>query len=98
MVETGEHMWPFSCYAYTKEVPCVPDMEDLSPEELRLLAYTAQASGTSAAFLQNVQELKSKRESVRRLYANITTEEVKKLVSCDAPISWIQDMSCVVLH
>ncbi len=80
MMEFAMHVWPFSCYVYAKEAPRVPDLEDLSPEELRLLTYTASASGTSAAFLKDMEELKRKQANVRRLYANITPEEVKKMV------------------
>lgn len=32
-------MWPFSCYSYTKGAKCIDGLPDISPEELRVLAY-----------------------------------------------------------
>lgn len=32
-------MWPYSCYSYVKEKPCIQNLADISPEELRVLYY-----------------------------------------------------------
>lgn len=37
--------WLLSCFAPIKEKPCIPGMEDLSPEEVRWEMYKAQSSG-----------------------------------------------------
>ena len=37
--------WAFSCYSPAKETACVPGIEDVSPEEMRLDAYQARVSG-----------------------------------------------------
>lgn len=58
----------------------MPGLIEVSPEELRLLAYTANSAGTSAAFLQNTEEMKRRQSDTRHQYINITPEEVKKLV------------------
>lgn len=74
-------LWPLSCYGHAKEEPCVPGLMEMSPEELRLLAYTANSAGASSAFLQNLEEMKEKQRGAIHMYANITTEEVSKMVS-----------------
>lgn len=73
-------MWPLSCYGNSKEIPCVPGLIEVSPEELRLLAYTAISAGTSSDFLQNMEELKRRQSDARQRYMNITPEEVTNLV------------------
>ena len=73
-------MWPLSCYAHSKEVPCLPGFVDISPEELRFAAYTANSLGNSAAFLQGIEELLMKQRNMKQLYSNITSEEVRRLV------------------
>ena len=37
--------WAFSCYSPAKETACVPGIDDVSPEEMRLDAYQARTSG-----------------------------------------------------
>lgn len=37
--------WLLSCFAPFKEKPCIPGMEDLSPEEVRWEMYQAQNNG-----------------------------------------------------
>ncbi len=34
--------WVFSCYSPAKETACYPGLEDISPEEMRLEAYSAR--------------------------------------------------------
>lgn len=38
--------WPLSCFSPTKDHGCIPDMNDVSPEEVRWEMYQAQKSGT----------------------------------------------------
>ncbi|KAI0207819.1 hypothetical protein LSAT2_007562 [Lamellibrachia satsuma] len=51
------HMWQFSCFSYTKETPCLPGMEDLSHEEVRLKAYEAQKAGSFDSYKQWIAQL-----------------------------------------
>jgi hypothetical protein len=37
--------WLLSCFGPLKERPCIPGMEDLSPEEIRWEIYQAQKNG-----------------------------------------------------
>jgi hypothetical protein len=73
-------MWPFSCYGYLNEIPCVPGLIEVSAEELRWQAYAAKAEGTSSAFLQKMEELETRQAGVKQQYINITPEEVANLV------------------
>lgn len=79
-MEESRAMWPFSCYGNSEDVPCVPGLIEMSAEELRLLAYTAESAGTFSAFLQNLEELKRRQLDARHQYNNITPEEVKNMV------------------
>ena len=80
MEEFTRIMWPFSCYGYSKEMPCVPGLIEMCPDEFRLLAYAAKSAGTSSAFLQSVEEMQKKQADAKHLYANITQEEARKLM------------------
>ena len=74
------NMWPLSCYSYHKEAACVPGLIEVSPEELRLLAYMAKSSGNTATFQKNLEEVGKKQAAILDMYATITTDEVRKLV------------------
>lgn len=74
-------MWLLSSYSYDKVAPCLPGLVEVSPEELRLEDYTARASGIYPAFLQSLEGVREKQRNQILLYANITPEEVKKLVN-----------------
>ena len=39
--------WLLSCYGPFKEKPCIPEMDDYSPEEVRWEMYQAQKNGTT---------------------------------------------------
>ena len=73
-------MWILTCYAYYKETPCVPGLVDISPEELRYEAYKAKASGNSASYLQNLDQLGAKQISMQRQLSNISIEDARSLV------------------
>ncbi|XP_076437674.1 uncharacterized protein LOC143276900 [Babylonia areolata] len=64
-------MWPFSCFSLEKELPSLPEFVDMSPEELRLDAYTAIQQGTVDAFKQKVsllaQEFRQKQDQIRAM-------------------------------
>ncbi len=74
------NVWAFSCYSYAKEMACMPGLIELSPEEVRLLAYTANSAGTYPNFVQNMEEVRRKQADMSAQYAQITPEEVNKLV------------------
>ncbi|XP_018402876.1 PREDICTED: nuclear pore complex protein DDB_G0274915-like isoform X2 [Cyphomyrmex costatus] len=61
--------WLLSCFAPLKERPCIPGMEDLSPEEVRWETYNAQKNGMGEQaklhFQQLCQEMKAKREVLK---------------------------------
>lgn len=91
MEEWLKGMWPLSCYAYSRGVPCLPGLVEMSPEELRAAAYTANSQGNGAAFLQSLEELVKKQNTMQQQYANITVEEIRKLVS-------LKKVSIITLH
>ncbi|KAK3088881.1 hypothetical protein FSP39_024958 [Pinctada imbricata] len=70
-------MWPFSCMAFEKEAPCIPDFVDTSPEELRLAAYEALKDNNIQPYIQQVQSLSEeyskKRQMIRQ--ANLTLRQ-----------------------
>lgn len=39
--------WMLSCLGPFSEQPCIPGMEDVSPEEVRWMMYKAQAEGNA---------------------------------------------------
>ncbi|XP_018060308.1 PREDICTED: nuclear pore complex protein DDB_G0274915-like [Atta colombica] len=61
--------WLLSCFAPLKERPCIPGMEDLSPEEVRWEIYNAQKNGmveqAKLHFQQLCQDMKAKREVLK---------------------------------
>ncbi|XP_018376889.1 PREDICTED: nuclear pore complex protein DDB_G0274915-like [Trachymyrmex cornetzi] len=61
--------WLLSCFAPLKERPCIPGMEDLSPEEVRLEIYNAQKNSmveqAKLHFQQLCQDMKAKREVLK---------------------------------
>ncbi|XP_043798251.1 nucleoporin NUP42-like isoform X2 [Apis laboriosa] len=71
--------WLLSCFAPIKEKPCIPGMEDLSPEEVRWEMYKAQSSGmveqAKLHFQQLCRDMKAKREA----FKNPTRETLTKL-------------------
>ncbi|XP_017793410.1 PREDICTED: nuclear pore complex protein DDB_G0274915-like isoform X2 [Habropoda laboriosa] len=71
--------WLLSCFGPLKERPCIPGMEDLSPEEVRWEMYQAQKNGmveqAKLHFQQLCQDMKAKREALK----NPTRETLTKL-------------------
>ncbi|XP_012146405.2 uncharacterized protein LOC100881362 isoform X1 [Megachile rotundata] len=71
--------WLLSCFAPLKDRPCIPGMEDLSPEEVRWEIYQAQKNGVveqaKIRFQQLCQDMKAKREALK----NPTRETLTKL-------------------
>ncbi|CAD5115834.1 DgyrCDS4772 [Dimorphilus gyrociliatus] len=50
-------MWPFSCFSISKDLPTFPELNDMSPEELRAEAYEAQATNSFPAYQQKFSTL-----------------------------------------
>ncbi|XP_053982194.1 nuclear pore complex protein DDB_G0274915-like [Hylaeus volcanicus] len=71
--------WLLSCFAPLKHRPCIPGMEDLSPEEVRWKMYQAQKNGmveqAKLHFQQLCQDMKAKRDALK----NPTRETVAML-------------------
>ncbi|XP_077264132.1 uncharacterized protein LOC143898484 isoform X1 [Temnothorax americanus] len=75
--------WLLSCFAPLKERPCIPDMEDLSPEEVRWEIYHAQKNGmveqAKLHYQQLCQDMKAKREMLKNP-SRETISVLKKLL------------------
>ncbi|XP_043515752.1 nuclear pore complex protein DDB_G0274915-like isoform X2 [Frieseomelitta varia] len=71
--------WLLSCFAPLKDKPCIPGMEDLSPEEVRWEMYQAQNNGmveqAKLHFQQLCRDMKAKRDA----FKNPTRETLTKL-------------------
>ncbi|XP_076242461.1 uncharacterized protein LOC143184280 isoform X2 [Calliopsis andreniformis] len=71
--------WLLSCFAPLKQRPCIPGMEDLSPEEVRWEMYQAQKNGmveqAKLRFQQLCQDMKAKRDALK----NPTRETIAML-------------------
>ncbi|KAL5013219.1 hypothetical protein ScPMuIL_007489 [Solemya velum] len=50
-------MWPFSCVSIEKDISSLPELEDISPEELRLEAYECQKSGNVQLYTEKVRKM-----------------------------------------
>lgn len=61
--------WLLSCFGPFKEQPCIPGMDDVSPEEVRWEMYQGQKSGNvdqmKLQFQQLCSEMSSKREALK---------------------------------
>ncbi|XP_076671552.1 uncharacterized protein LOC143370387 isoform X2 [Andrena cerasifolii] len=61
--------WLLSCFAPLKQRPCIPGMDDLSPEEVRWEMYQAQKNGmveqAKLHFQQLCQDMKAKRDALK---------------------------------
>ena len=69
LCEKGKQ-WPFSCYSPAKETACVPGIEDVSPEEMRLDFYESRMSGEMEDFHWRHQELLKEYAVKRRAMLN----------------------------
>ncbi|KAK1124738.1 hypothetical protein K0M31_006100 [Melipona bicolor] len=71
--------WLLSCFAPLKDKPCIPGMEDLSPEEVRWEMYQAQNNGmveqAKLHFQQLCRDMKAKRDA----FKNPSRETLTKL-------------------
>lgn len=79
---SSSRMWPFSCYSCVREGKCVPQLDDVSPEELRWKAYQAKHDATAlTAYHEELRILNDKASSVRRELEGVTAINVQSLVS-----------------
>ncbi|XP_048731585.2 nucleoporin NUP42-like isoform X4 [Ostrea edulis] len=74
-------MWPLSCIGFEKDSPCVPDLEDTSPEELRHLAYEAQKSNSFQGYVDYVKNLLTDFNKKRQMLSNPTMRTKQKLLT-----------------
>lgn len=85
------HMWQFSCFSYTKETSCLPGLEDMSHEEVRLKAYEAQKAGTFDSYKQWIAQLTSDYKAKKKELINpsphmrIKLKEVINTLKAAAP-------------
>lgn len=80
-METWEkgRQWVFSCYAPAKEVHCFPDIDDISPEEMRYEAYASRQSNSSQEYQQKFQALLNSYAMKRKALAK-PSEEIKGIL------------------
>ena len=75
-------MWPLTCYGFKQHIRGLPDLVDVSPEELRLEAYKAESSGSPNDYLKNVDRLVKQQIDLRTRYGSSITEvDIKQMVS-----------------
>ncbi|XP_012258788.2 nuclear pore complex protein DDB_G0274915-like isoform X1 [Athalia rosae] len=73
--------WLLSCFGPFKERPCIPGMEDLSPDEFHWELYQAQKSGRVEQTKQQFQQLCEEMKAKLALLKNPTSEIVAMLES-----------------
>ncbi|XP_012169799.1 nuclear pore complex protein DDB_G0274915 isoform X2 [Bombus terrestris] len=71
--------WLLSCFAPFKDKPCIPGMEDLSPEEVRWEMYQAQNNGMVDQAKLHFQQLCTDMKAKREAFKNPTRETLTKL-------------------
>jgi len=74
----GGKQWSFSCYSPAKDCPSIPGLDDLSPEELRHEAYTANKSNTATQYQQRYQQLVQDYAQKRKCLLN-PSQEMKEV-------------------
>ena len=72
------HMWPLSCYGFAGR--CLPELKDISPEELRWEAYLGRHAGTVQAYVQAERALLEAQKSVQSRYEDISAGDAAMLV------------------
>ncbi|XP_019856451.1 PREDICTED: protein no-on-transient A-like [Amphimedon queenslandica] len=80
-------MWPLSCYSPAPSGVCpnLTNMEDHSMEEIRYLAYEAQANGTLQQYIDNVRKEYEKQQRLFQQYQSTTTDEIIHFVTGSRP-------------
>ncbi|XP_076362030.1 nucleoporin NUP42-like [Tachypleus tridentatus] len=67
--------WPFSCYGHLKKQGCFPGFLDISPEELRWIAYYTQREGNTQSYLhliqQALEDVQKKRKELQKASPDI---------------------------
>ncbi|KOX74873.1 Nucleoporin-like protein amo1 [Melipona quadrifasciata] len=71
--------WLLSCFAPLKDKPCIPGMEDLSPEEVRWEMYQAQNNGMVEQAKLHFQQLCRDMKAKRDVFKNPSRETLTKL-------------------
>ncbi|XP_063223381.1 nucleoporin NUP42-like [Bacillus rossius redtenbacheri] len=66
--------WPLSCYAPFKQRACIPDWQDVSPEEVRLMFYQAAQTGNLETCKSQVKGLLRNAELRRAQLLNSNPE------------------------
>ena len=66
----GRPLWKLTSYAPARGEPNLIDGLDMSPEEVRVMAYRAQQSGQGAAYMQHEQQLLSNADTAYQRIAS----------------------------
>ncbi|XP_065344625.1 nuclear pore complex protein DDB_G0274915-like [Cloeon dipterum] len=77
----GGKQWPFSCFCPLKEAGNIPELDDLSPEELRFDAYTAQNQNNFDAYKNKFEQLKKEYEDKKSRLMNLDVKGLQNLLS-----------------
>ncbi|CAB3385635.1 Hypothetical predicted protein [Cloeon dipterum] len=77
----GGKQWPFSCFCPLKETGNIPEIDDLSPEELRFDAYTAQNQNNFDAYKNKFEQLKKDYEDKKSRLMNLDVKGLQNLLS-----------------
>ncbi|XP_046560954.1 nucleoporin NUP42-like [Haliotis rubra] len=72
--------WPFSCISPEKDLPCLPDFEDISPEELRFEAYAAIKAGNIQPYVEKVRLLSADYNNKKNHLKNANPSLKQKLM------------------
>ncbi|XP_050394587.1 uncharacterized protein LOC126812229 isoform X2 [Patella vulgata] len=83
MIQTWEQgkMWPFSCVALEKDMPCIPEFSDLSTDELRWEAYEMmKTSGNLNTYTENIKRLSNEYSNKRQMLKNPSASVRQQLI------------------
>ncbi|KAK6186801.1 hypothetical protein SNE40_006072 [Patella caerulea] len=83
MIQTWEQgkMWPFSCVALEKDMPCIPEFSDLSTDELRWEAYEMlKTSGNLNTYAENIKRLSNEYSNKRQMLKNPSASIRQQLI------------------
>ncbi|KAH9509868.1 hypothetical protein Btru_045460 [Bulinus truncatus] len=82
-IESSENskMWPFSSMGLEGNTPSIPELYDISCEELRLEAYEAMKAGNIAPYVEKYRQLLVDFGNRKNLLKHMTMETKKKLMT-----------------
>lgn len=76
--KAAAHMWPLSCYGFNGR--CLPDLKDISPEELRWEAYVGKHMGKVQAYIQAERVFVDTQRSIQSRYEDLSVDDAAVFV------------------